>query len=207
MDDFVTKPIQFSALYETLRQYIKLPKPGQTTNDATLHFDHHDDETTSDSVSTKKEDAQNLEIRQKEEPVRAVPAAPVPVQTRWEKDEFTSVEVLDETDLMDRIGGDISLVELLADAFRGDVGQYLTTLQTAIDTWDFPTTRRAAHTIKGSAGNLGGKRLAAMAKTVEHQAANSCRDDLESVVPQLQKEIHTLLDRIDRLVQTAGSVA
>lgn len=207
MDDFVTKPIQFSALYETLRQYIKLPKPGQTTDDATLHFDHHDDETTSDSGGTKKEDAQNLEIRQKEEPVRPVPDAPVPVQTRWEKDEFTSVEVLDETDLMDRIGGDISLVELLADAFRGDVGQYLTTLQTAIDTWDFPTARRAAHTIKGSAGNLGGKRLAAMAKTVEHQAANSCRDDLESVVPQLQKEIHTLLDRIDRLVQTAGSVA
>ncbi|MBL8812734.1 MAG: response regulator [Planctomycetaceae bacterium] len=209
MDDFVTKPIQFSALYETLRQYIKLPKPGQTADDATSHFDHHDDEDSSDTVTSKKEDAQNLEIRQKDDPARAS-AEVTPkalVISRWEKEEFSSIDVLDEADLMDRIGGDISLVELLAEAFRGDVGQYLTSLQSAIDTWDYPTARRAAHTIKGSAGNLGGKRLAAIAKTVEHQAANSCRDDLDTAVPQLQKEIHLLLDQIDRMVQTAGSVA
>lgn len=207
MDDFVTKPIQFSALYETLRQYIKLPKPGQLADDSTAHFDHHDEDTI-ESFGSKKEDAQNLEIRQKDDPARSAEVvAKAPALTRWQKEEFSSVEVLDETDLMDRIGGDISLVELLAEAFRGDVGQYLTTLQSAIDSWDFPTARRAAHTIKGSAGNLGGKRLAAIAKAVEHQAANSCRDDLEMAVPQLQTEIHLLLDQIDQLVRTASTVA
>lgn len=78
------------------------------------------------------------------------------------------------------------LTELI-DIFLADTPARLTELATATAAGDTKTATRAAHSIKGSAGNFGATTLAQLALEVEHAAKAGHLDEVRAKTPALEK--------------------
>ncbi len=115
-----------------------------------------------------------------------------------EAHETAIVPVLNQPELMNRVGGDEELIQILADAFRDDAPRHLSSFQSAVQANDAAAAKKVAHTIKGCAGNLAGTRLYEFAKSLEHTAAEDLTAAKQSL-PQLELEIHALLNEIEQL--------
>ncbi len=95
---------------------------------------------------------------------------------------------IDRARIQELVGGPEGLAVVLAgveDSARADIG----VLQAALHARDGEAVRRAAHRIKGSALNLGAKRLAAAATRVE-----GAPDALES--PEMVNGVHVLIEEL-----------
>jgi CheY-like chemotaxis protein len=85
--------------------------------------------------------------------------ASVPVRSQALPDppdtpESRTDEVLDRTRLLERVEGDEELATELMGLFRDDYPTLLLALREAVARGESPALERAAHTLKGSAGNL-----------------------------------------------------
>jgi HPt (histidine-containing phosphotransfer) domain-containing protein len=87
-------------------------------------------------------------------------------------DDFAAVPLLDQSVLK-------SLHTLLGEEMEAvltvcleELGQQIAGLDEALHATAAESLVEAAHSLKGSAGNLGGARLAALAQTLEHAARN-----------------------------------
>ena len=171
MNDFVTKPILFKHLYETLDKCIvACPLPV---------FDPID-------VASLPNPAPLL---LREPPQQAAPMAPV----------------LDTSELMERIGNDNQLVEILTEAFREDGPRHIAAYTSAIQSGDLSAVKKVAHTIKGCAGNLSGVRLRDLAKELEQAAIDGQLLTAQAGAVRLESEIHALIDELQTLLTSAQS--
>jgi len=64
-----------------------------------------------------------------------------------------------------------NLLNELVDMFVAEVPLQLDALETALAKGDAGATRLATHTLKGTAGNFGTRRMQALAKTIEEKRA------------------------------------
>jgi len=83
---------------------------------------------------------------------------------------LASVEVLDEAGLLAVVSGHPDLLGELAELFLEDSARRLLEIRKALDSADFAGLERAAHTLKGSASSLCGKRAAELALRLEELA-------------------------------------
>jgi len=72
--------------------------------------------------------------------------------------------------------------------FLEDTPQRIAELRQCLISYDQPRFTRAAHSIKGSASNLGAGQLRAAAEQLEHQSRNSGLDSLEPLISKLDFE-------------------
>lgn len=87
----------------------------------------------------------------------------------------TELPVLDETvlsELADSVGGDVSFVVELIEAYLADGATQVEAMTAAMDADRADALVRPAHTLKSSSATLGARRLAATSRTLE-QAARS----------------------------------
>jgi two-component system sensor histidine kinase/response regulator len=87
---------------------------------------------------------------------------------------------LDRAAAVDRLGGDDGLYAELAGLFRADAPKLMADIRRAAGVADAPALARAAHTLKGSAGYVGGTAAAAAAATLERLASAG---DLAAAAP------------------------
>ena len=78
--------------------------------------------------------------------------------------------VLDEAELTAVISGDALLLKELAGLYLQDSHRHLAEMKGAIESANLESLERAAHTLRGSAASLGGKRTAEMANQIEQLA-------------------------------------
>lgn len=99
-------------------------------------------------------------------------------------------------DLMRELGepGEPDPVAELVEVFENQTQQLISTLETGRAKGDHETIRKAAHSLKGSSGNLGAMRLAELSRLLEHQATerSNC-DDLVSEILEEATIVSTLL--------------
>ncbi|MFV0442960.1 MAG: response regulator [Planctomycetaceae bacterium] len=175
MDDFVTKPILFSKLYETLHRLTELPaiaQPGATPR--------------------------SVEKRVETLPQQRGPDV-VPRETGLSEVDPQPV-VLNEQELLYRLGGDQTLVAILADALREDAMHYVSDYRNAVTAQDRQATRKVAHKIKGSSGNLSGQRLQALAGRIEDESLDADFTDLAAHTASIEEELRYLLSALEVLV-------
>jgi len=79
-------------------------------------------------------------------------------------------ELLDTAGLLARVDGDLDFVRELALGLRDDRPRWLDELHGGLAAHDAARVEHAAHAICGSAGNLGGRRVAALAREIETRA-------------------------------------
>jgi CheY-like chemotaxis protein len=112
-----------------------------------------------------------------------------------------ALPVLDRDALLTRIDGDLQFLRSMLDVFRDDSTTQIQTIRSAMEAQDMSLLRRAAHTIKGSSGNIGGMRAAATALELESLArkgqwtgGSTLSIQLENDVADLLRSLQTLLD-------------
>jgi signal transduction histidine kinase/DNA-binding response OmpR family regulator/HPt (histidine-containing phosphotransfer) domain-containing protein len=81
-------------------------------------------------------------------------------------------EVLDKAGLLDRVDGDLDVLHELVQLFLEDSPRLVAEIQTALAAQDAERLKRAAHALKGSAGNFGAKATVAAALRLEKLASN-----------------------------------
>lgn len=89
-------------------------------------------------------------------------------------------------------GDDSSLTELL-DLFRSDGGSRLLALRAARANRDLRAVAASAHTLRGSAGNLGGKRLAALVGRLEAAAKSGDTAQVDGLLPAVDSAFASFL--------------
>ena len=82
--------------------------------------------------------------------------------------------------------------------FLEDTPARISELKQCLTAYDQPKFTRAAHSIKGSASNLGASRVRAVAEKLEHQSRNSGLDGLESLLTSLDGEFATAKAELEK---------
>jgi HPt (histidine-containing phosphotransfer) domain-containing protein len=83
--------------------------------------------------------------------------------------------------------GDTELLEELIALFQSDTSSRLEVLGRAVAEGDLPVVRMEAHTIKGSAVQVGAERVADVCRKMELEAAKNPPRELFSLFTRLQK--------------------
>ncbi len=76
----------------------------------------------------------------------------------------------------------------LIDIFLGDTPARIEEVRAALSGGDLSTGQRAAHSIKGAAGNFGATQLAHLAHEIEQLAKNSDLSAMAIALPKLEAE-------------------
>jgi two-component system sensor histidine kinase/response regulator len=120
------------------------------------------------------------------------PATPVPVEPQEEPD----APLFDTTELLNRVGGDRELLQMLVDLFNDSVPAQLGELRLAIAARNHALVHRLAHTVKGAVGNFASppaieaaQRLEIMGKEGDLQHADEVFVELEDIVERLKRAL------------------
>ncbi len=99
--------------------------------------------------------------------------------------------IFDRLRVLGAAAGHDFLTELV-DQFVADTGPLLTQLGEAVAIGEARTVGRIAHMIKGSSGQLGGRRLAASCNRLEHNAATGSLADSEGNLRDIETDYQML---------------
>lgn len=84
----------------------------------------------------------------------------------------TDLPLWDEADALHRLGGNSALLRKIIDSFMNDAAKSLAGLAKALEENSSEDAQLHAHSLKGSAGNVGALKLQAIAKHLEQEAKN-----------------------------------
>ncbi|MGQ0603315.1 MAG: response regulator [Anaerolineales bacterium] len=87
--------------------------------------------------------------------------------------------------------GEPDLVRELVDAFEEDGPKLVVDLRQALANGDHNTARRLAHSLRGSSGNLGVRRLEKVCGALEAATEEAPDSDLTALTEQLDREMHS----------------
>jgi len=90
------------------------------------------------------------------------------------------------------LAGDAEIVSEIIDLFKSDTAQRLTLLRQALVQLDGARVRAQAHSIKGSAVQVGANSLAALCQRIELDARTPPCEELEELVSQAEADFETL---------------
>ena len=115
------------------------------------------------------------------------------------EDDSSAAGVLDRDRLFNLVGGDGNLVAELAQLFLEDGPRRLADIKNALETEDHDALRMAAHTLKGSAGSICGRRTADAARQVEQLAEAKDVSGARHAFAALRREVTELLEALRTL--------
>lgn len=97
--------------------------------------------------------------------------------------------LLDRSSILERLGGDEDIYDVMAGMFIEDVDNNCTALAEALAAGDQVALKRAAHTVKGLLASFSDDSGAAAAFAVEQQLARGSLAGLEGAVAALQARL------------------
>jgi len=103
---------------------------------------------------------------------------------------------LDRRAALKQLGGDEELFAEIAVLYAADAPGLLDTIRTGVETGDAGAVKRAAHTLKGSSGCVGGTHVAAAAARLEALGAAGDLSDAASSVETLSSELTRLMSAL-----------
>lgn len=109
--------------------------------------------------------------------------------------------ILDRQTLLERVGNDRELLGILVDVLREDGPARIAELRDALTACDLPTARRAAHTLKGTAGNLAALQLSEVARRIEHAAATNDSSASLAALEALESSFNQALAELELLLK------
>jgi two-component system sensor histidine kinase/response regulator len=115
-------------------------------------------------------------------------------------------EVVDRAELMERLGGNVQLIRNLVRLFLADCPRMLTEIQAAAASRDAQALERAAHALKGSAGNFAAHRAVEAARQLELMGRDANLEGAAAACTTLQQEIARLVPVLEALAE-AGDIA
>ena len=178
MDDFLTKPLEVAALESALRRSVAFREAAMG------------DSPRSDAAAETGA-APTIMAMAVNEPMPG-PTAETPALPDLDPAVLDLLMVPDDPESM------IELVELA----ETDCALRLAALRAGVETADFKAVISAAHTLKGSAGNLGGRRLADLVNRLEAAAKAGSVDQLRAQFPGVEAAFADFIKALKRRVES-----
>ena len=113
------------------------------------------------------------------------------------RQEETVVPIFDRAAIMKHLMNDEELVRVVAQEFLQDTPKQIQKLRGFLDAADLTAAQRQAHSIKGAAAGVGGKRLQAAAFELEKACQAGPPDILEGYVQELQTQFGQLQEAME----------
>lgn len=101
--------------------------------------------------------------------------------------------VFDKDDLISRVGDDLDFLEMILGVFCDDYPTHLQTIEDAIRERNPERLHAAAHTLKGSASNMGGKLAAERGLALETLANDLRFDECPAAAERLSQSLNELV--------------
>jgi signal transduction histidine kinase/CheY-like chemotaxis protein len=108
---------------------------------------------------------------------------------------------IDLQDVLNRIKGNKKLLGSLLQQFRQDQQQCWIEISDLIDSNDWPAAKSKAHTLKGSAANLGMQPLSEIASRLDQQLKQQSAENTPELLSQLEAETKQVLASIETFLQ------
>jgi two-component system, sensor histidine kinase and response regulator len=108
---------------------------------------------------------------------------------------------LDEEDLLERLDGDLALLSELTEVYREDYPLQLQLARQALSSGDEEGLKRAAHSLKGSLGNLAANNACGMAASLEELAGRKELKFAGAKLDQLEPELSHVYESLAALYQ------
>lgn len=184
MDDYLAKPVDGSALEAALARWVPdragQPVPGPPGKPAP------------DSVpgSAPVPTPQPLAV------TGAAPDAALWTVPALDPERLAILQSLD--------GGGLGVLRPAVAAFRKDLPARLSALRAAADGDDGPALAEAAHTLKGSAANIGAVAVAAVCAELERLGHAGMHDGGPALMSRLASELRRLEPELDKVVEVTG---
>lgn len=115
-------------------------------------------------------------------------------------------QVIDEKELLARVGGDWDLLGELVRIFAKEYPGYLKDLDDAMDRQDGEALHNAAHRLKGTVGNFSGKLAFQAAVDLETLAVNDKISQAGETLIRVREELSRLREALERLMVNEGHV-
>ena len=112
-----------------------------------------------------------------------------------------SREQVDRASLLERVEGDQELLAEMVHLFEEDAPKLLAAMREALQRRDMAVLERAAHSLKGAAGNLSAKAAAAAASQLEKDAKNGDVETARGSLVEVERAVKQLLPALAELCQ------
>lgn len=109
---------------------------------------------------------------------------------------WAELPLFNKSELVDRFGGDESIVSVIIPAFLEDTEKLLLQLNSAIESDNFKEIGRLGHSMKGASANVGCESFMALAYSVELAGKESDDSQLSTLVPLLNNTFSELKVRL-----------
>jgi signal transduction histidine kinase/DNA-binding response OmpR family regulator len=152
-----------------------------------------------DYVSKPVQPAQLLRVTQAHRPESQANDHSAPVHQKSDAKGGAMLAVFDRQSALDRVDGDESILSEVVGLFMADVPNQLEALRQAVAAGDAKSLREIAHTLKGSAGCLGGLAAADAARRLEEAAKTGDLTAAAQHLFDLEREIRSFCDAISPL--------
>ncbi|MFN3152367.1 response regulator [Bremerella sp.] len=180
MDDYVTKPINASVLYEAIERVL----------------------TQEDSLPNPDVDSISSKTIEKEESVE-IEALPELVQP--EKEQPVELKLVNYSGALANVGGDHDLLVTLINVFKEDSQRLLKDMQDALEGQDGPKLQRSAHSMKGSFGYFAADKGIEAAKRMEDHGRDANFEAAKVDLDILLEQFEAICPELDLI--TRGMVA
>jgi two-component system, sensor histidine kinase and response regulator len=108
--------------------------------------------------------------------------------------------VLDKAVALERVGGDMELLQEMAQLYLEEYPSQMQALRAAVQTRDAKGVERAAHSLKGSVGNFGAAAAQSAALTVEMMGRHDDLAQLDSAFRLLEEALTDLHPEMEGLL-------
>lgn len=115
------------------------------------------------------------------------------------------LSVWDKAEALSRLGGNEALLGKIIRSYVHDAPKMLDSLEKSVQMNDASSVQLHAHSIKGSAGNVGAQKLQQIAKTIELAAKEENRALYKGSMKELQKAMQDALVQLERSIESNDS--
>ena len=112
--------------------------------------------------------------------------------------DIVNPEVIEELLSLSEDGDPELLVDLIG-MFLEDAPQKLDAIEKALTTRDYDGVERAAHSLKGSAGNLGASLVQADCETLQNAGRLREQTVVEATLPELRSHVHEATTALENI--------
>jgi CheY-like chemotaxis protein len=117
-------------------------------------------------------------------------------------EKVVQLPIWDESDALNHLGNNSDLLRKIIESFMDEGKKALSSLRKAMDDEDSQSAQLHAHSLKGSAGNIGALKLQTLAKQLEEFASNGDIQSVEANYSECQNVLNETLKVLERyLVQ------
>ena len=102
-------------------------------------------------------------------------------------------EQIDRASLLERVEGDQELLTEIVQLFQQDAPEILIVIREALQRGDLEVLERSAHSLKGAAGNLSAKAMAAVSQQLEKDAKSGDAEAMKKSFADVERVLNNLL--------------